>query len=308
MPDPIVDPAATPTPQSTDPAVPAVPATPQGGEPTPAPAADPAPAPATPAASDWPDDWRNKYSDDPKVLKRLERYASPVAALDALFAAQAKISSGDLKSVLKPDASPEEVASWREDNGIPASPADYELSLPSGRIIGEADKPIVDEFLASAHEANMHPNQVNKALDWYMTKQETVQQEQMARDEETRMSAMEQLREEFGPDLKRNVMLAKESVPEDIRDEFMGGRLADGTLIGDNPVVIRWLANVARELNPIATVAPGSGTNAVQAVDNEIASLKAMMGDRQGEYWKGPKASQLQARYRDLVSAKERTR
>src|SRR3990172_7165987 len=77
-----------------------------------APAAIPAPPArahreATPPG-DCPADGRQQYAgDDPKKLSRLERYASPKAALDALFAAQQRISSGELKAALSPDATPE---------------------------------------------------------------------------------------------------------------------------------------------------------------------------------------------------------
>jgi len=267
----------------------------------PAPAAEP-----VEKASDWPEDWRQKYSDDPKMIKRLERYASPKAALDALFAAQAKVAEKGTR--LKADASPEEVSAWRADNGIPDSPEGYEVELSEGRVWGEADKPIVDDFLKQAHEANMHPSQVNKALDWYMGQQERMQVDTEARDIELRESALDNLRAEYGQDFRRNLKVAKEIIPEDFRDAFLGGRMADGTLVGDNPNVIRWLVAQARELNPIGTVMPGSGTNAVQAMETELNNLKSMMADRKSEYWKGPKSAQLQGRYRELLTARDRAK
>lgn len=275
--------------------------------------ADPAPVEAQaekPAAGDWPEDWRQKYAQgNEKVMKRLERYASPKAALDALFAAQSKISTGELKSALKPDATPEEVAAWREENGIPASPGEYELNLPNGLIVGEADKPMVDDFLKQAHEANMHPNQVSQALGWYFSKQDEAIAQQAARDEESRMATEDELRAEFGPEYRRNLQIANDllaGAPGDLKDKFMTGRLADGTAIGNDPDVIRWLVGLSREINPLATVAPGSGTNAAQAVESELTTLRGMMGDRTSEYWKGPNAQRMQERYRQLVSATQK--
>lgn len=301
MTDVIVDPAVVPTPQPEVTPEPAIVA------PGPVAAATPETIPEPGLAGDWPADWRQKYAgDDPKILKRLERYASPKAALDALFAAQTKISSGELKTALKPNASPEEVAQWREANGIPPAPTGYEISLPSGRVVGEEDKPFVDEFLSAAHEVNMHPTQVNKALDWYLGKQEQVMAEQAALDEESRMLARDELRAEYGPDYVRNTQAALELVPEHIRDDFLVARGPDGVMLGNNPEVIRWLAQTARELNPMAAVVPGSGTNAVQALESELANLKTMMGDRQSEYWKGPKSAALQARYRELIGARQK--
>ena len=305
MPENIPATPATPAPVVAAPAPAVVDPSPAPvADPSPTPVADPAPAPA---ASGWPDDWRQKYAgDDEKKLKKLERYGSPQAALDALFNAQSRISSGELKAPLAADATPEEKAAWRADNGIPAEPTGYKLDLSDGLIIGEADKPFVDEFLAVAHEGNFKQEEVTKALDWFFKKQEDVVSMQAERDAQTRAATFEQLRDEFGPNYKQEVkiaMAALDNAPEGVKDSFLAGRLADGTLIGDSPAIIRWLNTLSRELNPIGTVVPGSGTNAVQAVEAEVASLKKMMGDHKSDYWKGPNAAKNQARYRDLTSA-----
>jgi hypothetical protein len=271
------------------------------------PAAEPAAEPAqpTPTEGDWPADWRQKYAgEDPKLLKRLERYGSPKAALDALFAAQAKVAEKGTR--LKEGATPEEVAAWRAENGIPESPDKYELSLPNGLVIGEADKEGVSEFLKQAHEANMSPAQVSQAVSWYLDKQEQALAAQSARDEETRMAAEDELRSEYGPEYRRNIRIANElldEAPEGLKDKILASRGPDGVPLGNDPAMIRWLVGLRLELNPIATVSPGSGTNAVQSVENELQNLRSLMGDRQSEYWKGPKANQLQERYRALTSA-----
>lgn len=281
-------------------------------------AADPAPTgtPADPAAGDntptpealgdWPADWRQKYSTDPKIVKQLERYASPKAALDALFAARLKISSGELKSTLKEGATPEEVATWRTDNGIPESADKYDLTLTNGLVVGEADKPMVDEFLAKAHATNMHPSQVKEALGWYFDRQEQARVAQEAKDSASRAGSEDALRAEYGTDYRRNVAIANQlldGAPQGVKDQLLAGRLADGTPIGNSPDVIRWLVGMSRELNPIGTVVPGSGTNAVQAVEAEISSLRKMMGDNKSDYWKGPAAATNQARYLELTRA-----
>lgn len=258
-------------------------------------------------AGAWPEDWREKYAgEDEKKLKQLARYASPQAALDALFAAQAKIRSGDLKSTLKPDATPEELAAWRTENGIPESPDKYELKLADGLVVGETDKPIVDEFLKEAHEANMHPEQVNKALSWYLDKQAQAQEAQQEFDASTKDECDNALREEYGTEYRRNLQIANDllsGAPEGVKDRLLGGRMADGTPIGNDPAVIRWLVGMAREINPVATVVPGSGANAMQAVESELATLREKMGDHNSDYWKGPSAQRNQARYRELISA-----
>lgn len=300
-------------PDPASPPLPAGPITPPATPPA-DPLAPPAPPPAypDPVAGDWPEDWRQKYAgEDNKILKRLERYASPKAALDALFAAQNRINSGDLKTALKPDATEDEISAWRTDNGIPDKPEGYQVELPNGIVVGEADQPLVDEFLKEAHAANMHPKQVNQALGWYLSKQEAVLAEQVARDEEHRMLAEDELRAEYGPEYRNTIKQAHallEDAPEGIKDRILQGRTQDGTRMGDDPAVIRWLVSLRRELNPVATLVPGSGTNATQAAEVELSTLRGMMGDRTSEYWKGPSAQKNQTRYRELVSALQKGR
>jgi hypothetical protein len=88
----------------------------------------------------------------------------------------------------------------------------------------------------------------------------------------------------------------------------MNSRLDTGERLGNNPQVIRWLAGLARELNPAATVVPGSGMNASQAIETELSNLKAMMGDRKSAYWKGSDAAKHQERYRELTSVQTKLR
>ena len=282
--------------------------------PNPAPAADPAPAAPSagdpaPVAGDWPDNWRElKANGDDKMLKRLQRYASPSAALDALFNAQSKIAQG-IREPLPADAAPEVVARWREDNGIPAEASGYQM--PDGVVLGENDKPLVDDFLKVAHSRNWQPDDVKAAVGWFMERQANQADAMSARDAEQRMAAEDELRGEYGPAYRQEVKRAFEflrTAPEGLGDAILGGRLADGRLVGDAPEVIRWLNSMQREMNPMATVVPGAGTNAVQAIEAELAGLQKMMGDRQGDYWRGPMAAKHQARAQELISAQQKQR
>lgn len=287
----------------------------------PAPATDPAsPAaegadPAKPAAADpaAPKDWaarRAEYANgDEKLLKRLSRYSSERDAIEALISAQNKIASGALKNALPRDATPEQLAEWRAENGIPEKPEEYDVTLPNGMVIGEADKPVVDRFLKTAHENNMTPAQVKANLAWYYADQERAVTEMHQNDEAIASKAEEILRGEWGSEYKLNLNLVQamlDNAPSGLKEQLLGARLADGTPFGSNPENLRWLANLAREINPTATVVPGSGANALQAIESELASMNKMMGDRTSAYWKGPDAEKMQARYRELVSVKQK--
>ncbi len=265
-----------------------------------------------PVPQDWPDDWREKAAaGDEKQLARLARYASPQAALKALGEAQNRIAAGLKHTPFPADATPEQAAAWRAEAGIPATPEEYDLALPGGYVIGEEDKEPVSDFLKHAHDANMHPEQVKSALNWYYENQEKQVQLQAQADAESFRETEEALRQEWGADYRRNVNLAAsmlDAAPAGVKENLIGARLADGTPLGNHPDVLRWLSGLARELNPLATVVPGSGATAAAAVENEIAAIEARMGGDKATrdaYFKDEKA---QARYRELIAVRSKVR
>lgn len=255
----------------------------------------------------WPDDWRQVAAEgDEKALKRFERYTSPADALKALIQAQNRISAGIKPTPLEKDASPEQIAQWRQENGIPDSPTGYDTALPDGLVLGEADKPIVDGFLKTAHDANLRPEQVKGVLGWYYTAQEEAEASRAQLEASQRQEAEESLRAEWGAQYRLNLNIAAsllDSAPSGIKEGILGARLADGTPLGNNPEVLRWFASMARELNPVATVVPGAGANAVSAIDDEISAIEKRMQTDRTAYFKDEKA---QVRYRELISARSK--
>lgn len=269
---------------------------------TPTPA--PAPAPAPPPVDDWATERATVANGDEKILARLSRYSTRKDALNALIAAQNRISSGELRSPLPENPTPEELKAWRKENGLPATVDDYKIKTPDG-----VDEAQVKEFLTTAHELNMTPAQVEKVIAW-KAQADQAQAERIAElDETTKAQATEQLRQDWGSEYKLNVNLINgflDTAPAGVKDHILSSRLPDGTPLANNPEVLRWLANTAREINPVATVVPGHGVNAAQAVQSEINNLKSLMGDRNSKYWKGPEAEGLQKRYRELATVQEK--
>ena len=304
MTDPVAAPVETPT---GDPAA----TTTTTVEPT---AVDTKAAPSTettkvvePTTPD-PDAWATKratYANgDEKILARLSRYSSEKDMVNALIAAQNKISSGGLRAPLPENPTPEEMAAWRAENGVPLTPKDYGIKVPDG-----ADPAQTEEFLATAHELNMTPAQVEKMIAWKTTTDQKAMEQRAEMDASARQAGTDELRQDWGPEYKLNINLVTgllDSAPQGVKEQLMGARLANGTLFGNDPNSLRWLASLAREINPTATVVPGSGVNAAQAVQSEMQSLQALMADRNSEYWKGPKAEANQKRFRDLAVVNEK--
>lgn len=264
--------------------------------------------PAVSVPADWPTDWRVKLSPDGKHTKTLERFASPNALFDSYQAMRQKLDSGELKSTAPyPDkGTPEAQAAWRKAHSIPEKPEDYNATFKDGLVIGEVDKPFVDDFLKVAHSVNADPAQVNGLLHWYYEQQEKAVEMQEERDVQYLQASEDALRAEWGGEYRTNInMIAGlvQTLPEEVRDLFVNARLGNGDALLNHPDMARWLVHTARTINPVHSVVPGAGANIAGAIDDEIASIEKTMRENRPAYNADEK---MQARLRELYSARER--
>lgn len=269
-----------------------------------------------PEKSYWPEDWRETYADKQtdkegnplddaakeKLMKRLARYASPQAALDAMINAQNKISSGGLVKVPGKDATPEEIAQYRAEIGVPEDPKGYDLTLGDGLVIGEEDMDGINQFLETAHANNYTQQQVTEGLNWYYKQQENAVAERFEADTKHRAAAEEELRQEWGPEYQANRNLMANYLSdfgEGVAELITGARLADGTPLANHPDILRGFVAKARAANPIGALVPGSGTKQHEQMISEIEALEKKMEE-------GALKGKDQERYLKLVSARDK--
>jgi hypothetical protein len=229
--------------------------------------------------------------------------------LDAHFSLKQRVDSGELKSVkpLGKDATPEQVAAWRAENGIPQNAGDYLTNLPGGLVIGEADKPALTSFAEALHKANAPPSLVHAAIGWYNSWQESQSAEVVKAEKEAKQKGEDELRATWGADYRTNVNMANDFVMntagEELADQLSNAVLPDGSLLGDNPKALQWLAKLAREVNPVATLLPNNGGNTAQNVDSRIAEIEKAMRTNRAAYNKDTK---MQDEYRQLLGARQK--
>ncbi|MBP27852.1 hypothetical protein [Methylobacterium sp.] len=265
----------------------------------------------TPTAK-WPDDWRQQLAGgDEALLKQLNRYASPANYAKAGFEAQQRLRAGQAKEPLPENPTPEQVTAWRKDNGIPEAPDGYKIEPGDGLVFGEADKPMLDAFRAFAHERNWTPAQVNQGAAFVAQHAEQQRAAMDEADKSFRGEAQETLREEWGREFQANIaglqnVVNRYSEPGTL-DLLMGGRTADGRLIGDNPAVLRLLSTMAREINPLGTVVPAGTQDGGKAIETELAELKQMMRNDPDAYYKADDGKN-EKRYRQLLEVQAKVR
>jgi hypothetical protein len=106
------------------------------------------------------------------------------------------------------------------------------------------DDGMVSWFKETAHKAGMNPQQAQVMLDAY-NEMTFGQAETMGAELQAQVDQVESdLRKEFGNAFDDRMNLANGVLAEFGNSEMTEIQLADGTLLGDNPEVIRMLANM----------------------------------------------------------------
>lgn len=260
----------------------------------------------------WPDNWRQQIAgQDEKEARQLERYASPADIWKKARALEQRLSSGELRSTAPKDATPEQLQTWRRENGIPEKPDDYDIKV-DGVEWDEDRKAALARLTAQLHGVNASPTQVKTVAQWAAEEITLRQREQEAQDAAKVKETEDLLRVEWGTEYRRNENLMKSLLdmgPPGLRERVAGGRMADGTPLAADPDYLRWLASMALQVNPQPTLT-GSGDTSGQGVDDRIAAIEKEMRNRGSDYYKGPLGpsgdTKMAEEYRRLIEWRER--
>jgi hypothetical protein len=154
-------------------------------------------------------DWRAGLAgEDKDAIKRLSRFTDPTAFYKSYRALESKLSSGEYVKPLADNATPEEKATWRKENGLPEKADDYvaKLALPGGLVIGEAEKPVVAELAGVALDSNLDPKAFNGLVAKYYEIQDKQRQVQEDADANFKRESEDALRTDWqGADYRRNL-------------------------------------------------------------------------------------------------------
>lgn len=259
----------------------------------------------------FPADWRTQIAgENQDALKTLERFQSPKALYDSYGALRSKMASGELKAITPfPDkGTPEEQLTWRTANGIPESHDGYvkSLKLGDGVKLTEDDQKTVESFAKSAHAAHLSPGHFNATVGWFLSEKQARDTARAEKDAEYRMQSEDALRSEWQTDYRGNIARINallDQAPQGVKDLVLGGRLSDGTPIGNHPATLNWLVSLSRQTNPAGVVIPGAGGSLPQSIDDEITKIEKTMKEDRGAYNKDEK---MQARLRELYSARDK--
>jgi hypothetical protein len=242
---------------------------------------------------------------DEKVLARMQRYASPEAALQALVSAQNRISAGELKPVLGKNPTPEQISEYRTALGIPETADKYDLGkdLP----IPDTEAPLMAKFFAAAHGTHQTPDMVKANVKAWRAIQTEAAEAQFTRDEETKAAGEDTLRAEWGPEFRRNINLVSGLLDgagaPGVINQLLESRLPNGTKFGNSPDVMKLLVGLALVQNPTGVVVPGGGGDPAGGIREELDKINTARNTDRGAYNKN---ATMQARERELITAAQK--
>lgn len=271
-----------------------------------------------PPAPSWREDWReamarthagNDEKAYAKELKRLQRFTDPTAIYGTARELEARFNEGGLVKIPGPKATDEEKAAYRKAIGVPEKPEDYakSIKLANNRVLGENDKPIFDAFAQALHKVDAPPAIVNAATDWFLDYQTAQAEEREIADAEFHDASADTLKKELGSGYEKSagaIGTLFATAPPGVKDLLLNGRTADGHKLGDHPAVVKFLASLALELNPAATLVGGGDMNA-KGVDSRIGEIEKFMRTNRAEYFKN---TSMQEELQHLYSARDQYR
>lgn len=250
----------------------------------------------------WPTDWRERMASQvggkdekavAKELKRLQRLTDPAALYGSYRELDSKFSEGGLVKVPGAKATDDERAAFNKALGVPERPEDYltKLQLGDGKVLGDLDKPIAESFAKAMHPLGLTPAQMSAAVAWRLDEAEREASAQYDADESYRADAEGDLKERWGPAMDANIRAiqtvftnapggADPANQEGLMARLLGGRTADGRIIGDDPDITAWLAGLALEIDPRSTLVPGDTGSAQMGRLEEIRALRRSDPDK----------------------------
>jgi len=259
-------------------------------------------APDTPFGY-MPENWRDDFSmGDEKKAAQLGRYKSTDDFVKSFWEGRDKISKG-LSSELPDNATPEQLAEYRQSRGVPESPDQYKLNLGEGMVLGEEDKGIMDAVLKAAHHHNVSPDVMSDlATEFLGTRgeaQQAAEDQRYTQDNLDAQGAQQALRETWGNDYQTNLNIIQnqlEGLPESVRDDFSQARMPDGTALFNSPEFMNWFTDIGRQINPMASIVPNTAAQ-MSAMNDIIGEAdKLMRSDDPSDRAKYQSAD-FQARY-----------
>lgn len=229
--------------------------------------------------------------EDAKGIEELSRYKTPAEFLKSFREQRAALSKRAEAPKLADNATPEQVAEYRKAIGMPEVAADakpddimkaFGIKAPEGYELNDIEKGMLGEWAKLSNGKHIPPGIAREAVDFLFKHNTAVQQAQRKADADIKKEWTTKIRDELGKDYEpliasANDYLAKALPDDNERAAFVNARLPGGGLLGDHPLFVKMVSDLATQngfTDRIETQSMESGGKSLQQQQQEIEALR----------------------------------
>jgi len=215
-------------------------------------------------------DWKASLSDEIRADKSLENIKD-VEGLAKSYVHAQKLVGADKIPVPNKFATEKDWDAVYQKLGRPEDASGYKYDLPEDQTI---DETALKNFSDQAHKLGLLPGQANGMVKFYNEMQAASLQEQDSVAIAARENSSKELKQEWGQAYDQKISQANNLAKTVGIGELFDTNLADGTKLGDNPVMIKAFAELAAKMGEDSiTQSSGPIYQTPAQIEKEIGNL-----------------------------------
>ena len=215
-------------------------------------------------------DWKASLSDEIRADKSLENIKD-VEGLAKSYVHAQKLVGADKIPVPNKHATEEDWKEVYKKLGRPEDASGYKYDLPEDQTI---DETALKNFSDQAHKLGLLPGQANGMVKFYNEMTAASLQEQDSIAVAARENSVKELKQEWGQAYDQKISQANNLAKTAGIGELFDTNLADGTKLGDNPVMIKAFAELAAKMGEDSiTQSSGPIYQTPAQIEKEIGNL-----------------------------------
>jgi hypothetical protein len=223
-------------------------------------------------------DWKVSLSDDVKADKSLENIKDINALAKSYIHAQKMVGS-DKIPVPNKYATEDDWNAVYEKLGRPKTADGYKFDLPQDKQVDEVS---LKEFSSQAHKLGLLPGQAQGMVKFYNEITAKSLQDADSKALAARETSTKELKQEWGQAFDQKVSQAATLAKSVGATELLDTNLADGTKLGDHPVMIKAFAELANKMGEDSIVQASGPT---YLTPNQIEKQIGELTQTDSAYW-----------------------
>ena len=215
-------------------------------------------------------DWKASLSDEIRADKSLENIKD-IEGLAKSYVHAQKVVGADKIPVPNKFATDKDWDAVYQKLGRPENPSGYKYDLPEDQSINQE---ALKNFSDQAHKLGLLPTQANGVVKFYNELTASSLQEQETTAVAARENSTKELKQEWGQAYDQKINQASNLAKSVGASELFDTNLADGTKLGDHPVMIKAFAELASKMGEDSiTQSSGPIYQTPAQIEKEIGEL-----------------------------------